>query len=78
VTYYCSNAGSGTLFVDSSNAGSANFIVASNLAFYGTDGQKPSVANATITNDGGYTSFSFGGTAANAVIINQHGGGDRF
>ena len=74
VTYYSSAGGSGIVFFDSSNAGSANFIVTSFMDFYGAGTQQPSAANATITNDPGYTTFSFGGSAGNAVITNQHGG----
>jgi autotransporter-associated beta strand protein len=74
VTYYCSAAGSGVLFFNSSNAGSATFIVTSFLDFYGAGTETPSAANAIIINDPGYTTFSFGGSAGNAVITNQHGG----
>jgi autotransporter-associated beta strand protein len=78
VTYYASNGGNGIFFGESSNAGSANFIVNSFMDFYGDGTQTPSAANATILNDPGYTTFSFGGSAGNAVITNQHGGWTDF
>ncbi len=71
VTYYSSAGGSGIEFFGSSNAGSANFIVTSFMDFYGAG---VSAANATITNDPGYTTFSNFGSAGNAMITNQHGG----
>ena len=74
VTYYASNGGNGIFFGESANAGSATFIVNSFMDFYGAGTQTPSAANATIINDPGYTTFSFGGSAGNAFITNQHGG----
>jgi autotransporter-associated beta strand protein len=73
VTYYSSAGENAIFFFNSSSAGSANFIVTSSLAFYGPSPQTPT-ANATILNDPGYTTFSFGGTAGNAMITNAHGG----
>ena len=69
VTY--NGSGSGIEFFESSNAGRANFVGTSDISFYGAG---VSAANATITNDRGYTTFSNGATAGNAIITNQHGG----
>jgi autotransporter-associated beta strand protein len=74
VTYYSSAGGNAIFFFNSSNAGTATFIVNTSLDFYGAGAETPSAANATIINDRGDTYFSYGGTAANAVITNQHGG----
>ncbi len=78
VTYYSSAGGNSIFFFNSSNAGSANFIVNTSLDFYGGGTEQPSAANATIDNNPGYTTFSFGGSAGNAVITNEHGGWTDF